>query len=55
MEIFREDVINVRSNINHIQFLFDKHLTHDLHDLTNEFVVIIQARLESLIMPQEKP
>jgi hypothetical protein len=49
MEIFREDIINLRSNLNHMQYLYDKYSYNDLHDITNELVALVQVKLDSTI------
>ncbi len=49
LEIFGEDITNLKSNMNHIFGLVDYHVHRDLHEVTNELVAITQMKLEGLI------
>lgn len=35
MEIFREDILNVKSNLSQLFRIADKHIYKDFHDMTN--------------------
>ena len=49
LEIFGEDITNLKSNLNHIFGIADFHLYKDFHEVTNELVTITQMKLDEII------
>ena len=49
MEIFREDILNVKSNLSQLFGIADKHIYKDFFDLTNNLVALTQHKLEQAI------